>query len=70
MAQKKKETLSCPISTKFTPSTYRRLSKASRNSKRHFNMSSVPVAEIIRVAVDRLLDDLDTKAATQSKIGE
>lgn len=68
MATQPKQTLSCPISTKFTPATYRRLQKASKDSKRHFNMSTVPVAEIIRVAVDRLLDDLDAKAKTQTKI--
>ena len=70
MAPKKKETLSCAVSTKFTPSTFRRLHKVSRNSKRHFNMSSVPVAEIVRVAVDRLLDELEAKAEGESAISE
>ena len=70
MAPKKKETLSCAVSTKFTPTTYRRLLLASRNSKRHFKMSSVPVAEIVRVAVEQLLDELDAKAASETAISE
>ena len=70
MEPKKRESLSCAVSTKFTPSAYRRLLQVSRDSKRHFNMSSVPVAEIVRVAVDRFIDELDERAASQTKISD
>lgn len=63
MATNNTEPLDCPVSTKFTRSTFKQLTKISKNSKRYFGMSSVPVAEIVRVAVEEKLASLEAQAA-------
>lgn len=62
MTANNKSPLVCPVTTKFTTQSFKRLQKVSSNPKKYFGMGSVPIAEIVRVAVDEKLDALEAEA--------
>lgn len=68
MPAKTQNPLIYPISTKFRKDTYQRLLKVSKNPKLYFGMSSVPVAEVIRLAVEEKLDILEAQAKAKVRM--